>query len=110
MNDDELLDVYVKARSDFHFFLEQILGYTDMNEEHFKLARFLQNSPKKFKLIMMPRYTFKSCIITQGGTLWDALAEPNVRVLIYSDAAGKAQAFLQGIKNHVEGKSGGSRF
>jgi len=110
MSDGELADVYLKARCDYHFFLEQILGYTDMNDEHFELAKFLQYNPKKFKLIMMPRYTFKSCIITQGGSLWDAIRNPNIRVLIYSDAAGKAQSFLQGIKNHVEGKAGGSRF
>ena len=77
-----------------------------MNYIHKDLCRFLQFDKSKFKLVLMPRYSFKSCIITQGFGLWNIVLNPNDRQLIYSDSATKAQGFLQGVKNFIEGKSG----
>jgi len=93
----------------FYEFCYEILGYTDMNEEHKKLCSFLVN-PWKSKLVMMPRYTFKSCICTVGYSMFRHIRNPNLRILIYSDATSKAQGFLTSIKNHILGKAKGSKF
>lgn len=94
---------------DYWKFSRDIMGYTDMNGEHGELCKFLMGGGK-WKVVLMPRYTFKSCLCTIGYSLWRMLREPNVRILIYSDAAGKAEGFLGGIKSHIEGKVSGSRW
>ena len=104
------VDFYAKCHEDFHFFAKMVLGHSDMNDEHFALCRFMNNDEFRFKMILMPRYTFKSCIVTQGYSLWKLLKDPDYRILIYSDSATKAQGFLLGIKNHIEGKNGRSHF
>src|SRR3990172_6137156 len=109
MTESEFTHFYTKCMEDYHFFAQMVLGHVDMNDEHLDLCRFLEKDSKS-KLILMPRYTFKSCIITQGCTLWKLLHNPDNRILIYSDSATKAQNFLLGIKNHIEGKTGRSRF
>lgn len=110
MDEKEALLFYANVRVNFAFFCYYVLGYHDMNDEHFALCDFLQDSRRKFKLILMPRYTFKSCLITQGYSLWKLIKNPDSRIMIYSDAHSKAQGFLSGIKNHIEGKMGRSRF
>jgi len=53
-------------------------------------------------LILMPRGTFKSSIVTIGFTLQYLLNDPNARVLIDSETYGKAKNFLTEIKGHLE--------
>ena len=105
-----LLALRKHCQGDFAYFCRMILGYTDMNAEHEALCEFLQHDPATLKLILMPRYTFKSSILTIGKTLWDLLRDPNERILIASDAAEKAEGFLLGIKNHILGLTHGQGF
>lgn len=42
--------------------------------------------------------------------MWRIIRDPNIRILIYSDSAGKAEGFLSDIKNHILGKAGNSVF
>jgi predicted phage terminase large subunit-like protein len=98
-----------KYRENFYLFCRDVLGYKEMNDEHRQLCSILQDEPL-YTLILMPRYSYKSCIATVGKTLWDLSKNYDMRVLIYSDAASKAKAFLGDIKNHIMGKSGRSRF
>ena len=86
------------------------LGYKDLTPQHNELIKFLQFDEHKFKLILMPRFTFKSCLITQGYSLWRLVRDPNMRILIYSDSAAKAEGFLKGIKNHILGDAANSSF
>ena len=101
---------YVRVTEDFYYFCEVVLGYYDMNDEHVALCQFLQHDRHRFKLVLMPRYTFKSTISDVGYILWKLANNPNECVLIYSDSSTKAEGFLQGIKNHIEGKARNSRF
>ena len=94
----------------FGKFCRHIMGYADMNAEHEALCEFLQHDTARVKLILMPRYTFKSSIITIAHSLWLLLNDPNERILLCSDAAEKAEAFLLGIKNHILGLTGNGAF
>ena len=58
----------------------------------------------------MPRYSFKSTICTVAYILWRLTKDPDIRVLIYSDATNKAIGFLDSIKAHIEGRAGESIF
>ena len=104
--------VWLQERSklDFFWFCQEVLGYADLNREHQALCTFLQHDPSLVKLILMPRYSFKSSVATIGYVLWRLLSNPNERWLIYSDSTEKAEGFLVGIKNHLLGLSTSSKF
>lgn len=53
-------------------------------------------------LLLMPRGTFKSSVITVGYSLQLILHDPNIRILIDSETFSKAKAFLAEIKGHME--------
>jgi predicted phage terminase large subunit-like protein len=62
-----------------------------------------QFDPKKnFVLIMMPRGTFKTSVVTVGFTLQNLLIDPNIRILLDSETYAKSKAFLSEIKGHLE--------
>lgn len=104
--------VYLQERSkqDFTWFCREVLGYADLNAEHDALCTFLQHDPSLIKLILMPRYSFKSSVGTVGYILWRLLNNPNERWLITSDSTEKAEGFLVGLKNHLLGQSATSKF
>lgn len=109
---------FEKAFNDFIFFCEEVLGYKydgatgfkNFTPKHYELCKFLESKNKRSKLILNPRYSFKSQICTGAKTLFDLVRNPNLRILIYSDTVTKAQGFLQDIKNHVEGTAPNSLF
>lgn len=86
------------------------LGWSDLTQEHKDLCRFIQFDKRLFKLILMPRFSLKSCLITAGYSLFEMVHNPNIRILIYSDSATKAEGFLSDIKSHILGKSNNSKF
>lgn len=62
-----------------------------------------QFDPNRNKvLILMPRGTFKSSIVTIGFTLQYFLNDSEARVLIDSETYGKAKNFLAEVKSHLE--------
>ena len=115
---EEILRDYPRFLLSFEIFIKECLGITasrdfgfkDLTPTHSELCNFLSTGLEKTKMVLMPRYSFKSTITTIGGILWDLLRNPNMRILIYSDSASKASNFLNGIKAHIEGKSPNSRF
>lgn len=62
-----------------------------------------QFDPNRNKLlVLLPRGTFKSSIITVGFTLQYILNDPDARILIDSETYGKSKNFLAEIKGHLE--------
>jgi hypothetical protein len=122
MNDIEKqvhIDQLARYQRRFYLFCREVLGFKDLiahseevlpeySHEHF--CDYLQFDSSLFKLILQPRYTFKSHITTIGKTLWDLVAKENLRFLFLSDTNDKSEGFLEGVKNHLEGKVAGSRF
>lgn len=53
-------------------------------------------------LLLMPRGTFKSSVVTIGFTIQMMLNDPDVRILIDSETFAKAKAFLAEVKGHLE--------
>lgn len=123
------MKVATRARYDLFYLCKHILGYDLMEEEvHGDLCSYVEsllpgNVPEwmppedvsgrgledqfrhqnKNLLLLMPRGTFKSSVVTVGFTLQMLLNEPNVRILIDSETYVKAKAFLSEIKGHLEG-------
>jgi predicted phage terminase large subunit-like protein len=91
---------------DLFFFCKHILGYQDMSDMHEELCNFVtlkkkSGGPFTNRLILEPRGSFKSSVVTIGYALWRVLREPNLRVLIDSEEFGKSKAFLREIRDHI---------
>lgn len=87
----------------FYEFNRDVLGWPDIYEPlHREVCDFVQDNIKKKKLlILLPRGTFKSSIVTVGYTLWRIVNNPNDRVLIANATYPMATSFLRQIKDHL---------
>lgn len=123
-----IVQLALRARYDLYFLDKHVLGYHEMTEEvHGDLCKWVEStlpshpadySPPEIiegdglndsyhpgnnnMMILMPRGTFKSSVVTIGFTLQILLNEPNARILIDSETHQKAKAFLSEIKGHLE--------
>jgi predicted phage terminase large subunit-like protein len=127
--DSALQKIAQRCRYDLYYLAKYILGYDKMEEHvHGDLCDYtrplLQSLPPEYKLppetgekkglesqflrknnnllLLMPRGTFKSSVITIGFSLQFILNDPDCRILIDSETYGKAKAFLMEIKGHLE--------
>lgn len=91
----------VTAR-DLFAFSKGVLRYPDVNKDtHGHYCRFIQNSPKKRRLGLMPRAHLKSTIATiADGARLPILDPVDTRILIVGETATNAQKFMAEIKNH----------
>lgn len=53
-------------------------------------------------LLLLPRGTFKTSVITIAFSLQNILHDPNIRILLDSETFSKSKAFLAEIKGHLE--------
>lgn len=53
-------------------------------------------------LLLLPRGSFKSSVVTISFALQNTLNDPNIRILIDSETFSKSKAFLAEIKGHLE--------
>lgn len=118
----------LKCRYDLYFLCKYVLGYDIVEEDvHGDLCAYVDallpnhledyfppetkvgtgledafNPKNRNLMILMPRGTLKTSIVTIGFTLQVLLNEPNARVLLDTETSAKAKAFLSEIKGHLE--------
>lgn len=112
-----LQKIALRCRKDLYFLCKEILNYDKMEPHaHQELCDYTTSilpgheapqtaefDPRKnLLLLLMPRGTFKSSVVTIGFTLQFFLNEPDGRVLIDSETFSKAKAFFREIKWHLE--------
>ena len=103
MNDAKLKEIIWKSKNDFYFFCKEILGFSDLRKQpHQELGELLINGKKRKKLILMPRGSFKSTVVTAGYVLWSIVKNPNVRILISSETQRNSIKYVKEIKSHLE--------
>lgn len=128
MDDKKLSQIALKAKWDLYYLCKYILHYDLMEEEvHGDLCKYAESlypvhpetwgAPEEkagtgledqFKpgntnlLLLMPRGTFKSSVVTIGYSLQAILHDPNMRILLDSETFSKSKAFLAEIKGHLE--------
>lgn len=112
---EDLLEKYVKIQTllneekkayyskNLYEFQRDILKWPDLYEPfHRRVCDFItDNVDKKGILLLLPRGTFKSSLVTVGYTLWRIAQNPNERILIANATYPMAVQFLSQIKNHL---------
>jgi len=102
--DSTIRDIQSKKALDSLFYLaKEVLEHTNMTEqEHGELCRLLQEWVGKKQIILMPRGTYKSSIITDGYISWRILKDPNIRILVFSETYSKAVEYVLHLRDHLE--------
>jgi hypothetical protein len=85
-------------------FQRDVLAWPDLYEPlHRKVCDFIHdNVDKKKILLLLPRGTFKSSVVTVGYSLYRIANNPNDRILIANATYPMATQFLSQIKNHIQ--------
>lgn len=90
-----------RALNDFFYFSKYVFGNIDLTDMHEELCEFA-TKPGNRKLVLEPRGSLKSSVITQSYVLWRLVREPNLRVLIDSEEYARAKDFVKAIKAVIE--------
>jgi predicted phage terminase large subunit-like protein len=101
---DKLKEYAKRGRDDLYWLCRNVLGYTKVQPKpHKDLVKFMDESKKRTKLILMPRGSFKSSVITVAYTIQQMIRNPNIRILVSSETQNKSIKFVSEIKAHIEG-------
>lgn len=93
-----------QAQEDLFFLAKGVLGYPDVNKDtHGGFCNFFDTEPKLRRLGLMPRSHLKSTLANIADSIRIVIKNPeHERVLIASETATQAEAFLKEIKGHWE--------
>jgi predicted phage terminase large subunit-like protein len=102
--DQTIRDIqYQKGLDSLFYLAKELLEHNKMTEqEHGELCRLLQEWIGKKQIMLMPRGTYKSSIITDGYVTWRILKNPNIRILVFSETYSKAVDYILHLKDHLE--------
>lgn len=100
---EKLKEIAERGRSDYYYCAKHILGYDRMTDDpHQALCDHIVEPGKRKKLTLMPRNSFKSSVVTEAGTVFFLLNDPNERILIASETQKNAIKYVKAIKGHFE--------
>lgn len=103
---DELIKIAGNRvyKKDFWAFNKEVMKWPDLYEPlHKKVCEFIQNNISKKKiLLLLPRNSFKSSIVTISYPLWRIAQSPNSRGLIANATYPMAVTFLGQIKDILQ--------
>jgi len=91
-----------KGLEDLFYFNKVILGYDPYEFTHREVLEYVQTD-KLRKLVLLPRGTYKTTLITVGKTLQKICQNSNIRILIESETYDQGVDILNMIKTHLEG-------
>lgn len=114
---DPIATYKVLAEESLYFFVREVIDNEYIVPHvHGEIAKWLRQTEirkartfggveikGKLRLIMIPRDSLKSTFITSGYALWRAVKDPDVRILIDSEARDLSRTILKGIKGIIDG-------
>jgi len=113
---EELAKIFFEECLTSTFYFSKFILNRDLLtvEEHMNLCNFLDGrligSDKLFKLILMPRLTFKSTIVSFAYLIRRIILNPNIRILIASENYSNALDYMRKIKKEFEDNEKIKRF
>ena len=104
------LELAKEMLSSLFYFDKYILGYSKMEEDvHLNVCNFIDGrylpagqTPKPFKLVLMPRNCFKTSMITIGESVRQIVLNPDIRILIAHEVFEVAKRYISEIRGHFE--------
>lgn len=93
------------AKTDLKYLCTKILGFTEWDICHDDLVNFLAQSRSRFKMILMPRETYKTSIVTIAKSIQHVLQDPNVSIMFASAVLGNSESFLEQVRDYFTSKS-----
>jgi len=92
-----------KAKADLYFFNKEVLGYSRMRPNpHQELCDIITSKEMRRKLILMPRGSFKSSVLTVGHSLHTLVNDPNHRILVCHELQKNANKYVNEIRTHID--------
>lgn len=104
LDQDTIEKLRKKSRENLFFFARAILGFKDLDLEiHKPICDELQDYEKNTRMsIELPRTWFKSTLVSIAYSIWRAIKDPNIRILITQNTHGNACKKLGAIKSIFE--------
>lgn len=103
LSQDQLSSLKERAKKDLYFFAKGILGYDWLTPHiHLPICRMLEDRTNRRVKIVLPRGWLKSTICTIAYPLWEAIRNPDVRVLLCQNTHTNACKKLAEIRSQVE--------
>jgi predicted phage terminase large subunit-like protein len=104
MDQKTIQELREKGKESLFFFARAILGFKDLDPKiHKPICKELENFTKNTRMsIELPRTWFKSTLVSISYSLWRAINDPNIRILIAQNTHGNACKKLKAIALIVE--------
>jgi len=102
-----MLQKKLRGLEDLYFFNRFILESSEERRKmlvphvHGEWAKWFKSTPKRIKLILVPRGCFKTTFFTVGWSLQQIARDRNSRILIANATLSNSQKMLSEIKNHI---------
>ena len=87
------------CKTNLKYLCTKILGYPDWDICHDEVQKFLSESKKSKKLILLPREHLKTSIITIGTSIQHILNDFDTTILYANAIQSNAESFLRETKN-----------
>jgi predicted phage terminase large subunit-like protein len=101
---DMVQEIADRGRQSFYFFVKAILGFNKIDRDiHRPICQTLQNFEKNPRvLVMLPRDWYKTTIASISYSIWRAVQNPEIRILIVQNTYTNAVSKLTAIKSIFE--------
>ncbi len=107
LGNQEVLEIIRQAGFvNLWFFLKAICSFSGpfdlLNEQlHMEMCNYRQSllTPGCRGALFVPRSTFKTTIFTEGASAWELARNPEMRIRITNQIAGRAEDFMHTVKN-----------
>lgn len=105
-DETSLAELKVQAEGDFYFFCKAILGYRELVPRvHGPLTLELESHERgeiQNLLVVLPRGWFKTTVTTIAYSIWRAVKNPEIRILIVQNTYTNAQSKLSSIGQQIK--------
>src|SRR5258706_4537959 len=96
-------DLAERGKNDLYFFGKGIMGYRDMTASyHGPMCVYYDKHDSQYKLISIPRGTYKTSLSTISRNTQKAVRNPNERICIINEVADNAEGFIGTIRQNFE--------
>lgn len=87
--------------NDLFYFGRRILGYSLDHKPHREMCGFVSSTLSLYKLLLAPRGSFKTSVMSQANPVWRIIKNPNIRILLDSVSMDNSENNNKVVENHL---------